>query len=69
MKDIYCYLSFDYNSYDEVKYYEELVVALIDGRLSVEDLIHRSEIDTNDTLRKAILSSSLEGVRIDAQIY
>ena len=51
--------SIDPGSFDEVCHYLNLVEALINGKLSPEQLINHKEVEASSVLQSALLSASL----------
>jgi hypothetical protein len=56
----------DPEGYEEVCYYADLIAALVDGRITPEDLINEAE--KYPTMRNAVLASAFEGMPSDTQI-
>lgn len=54
----------DYNAYNEVLFYVDLIKALIDGKITPEQLIYSEEIKNDATLKSAILSTSLSEISL-----
>lgn len=52
----------DYRGYSEVCYYEELVMALVTGKLTIEQLFNRREVIENETLRHSIMSATVSQI-------
>lgn len=56
----------DYEGFDEVKFYFDLVLALVENRLTLEDLLNEGE--RNKTLGNAVIATGLEAVGFDTEI-
>lgn len=58
----------DYRGYEEVCFYEELVMALVTGKITIKDLLMSKQVYENNTLRNAILSTALSQIPLDNTI-
>lgn len=54
----------DYSGYEEVVFYEDLVMALVTGKLSVDDLLKNKIVGESETLRNSILSAAISQIPI-----
>lgn len=52
----------DYNGYEEVCFYEELVMALVTGKLTVEDLLKNKTVCESETFRNSLLSATISQI-------
>lgn len=58
----------DYEGYQEVCFYEDLVMALIEQKITVEELLDRGEVLNSPTFRNALLSTALSQIPIQNEI-
>ena len=58
----------DYNAYNEVLFYVDLIEALIYGKITPVELINSSDVERNVTLKNAILSTTLSNVSVPNKI-
>ncbi len=68
-EDLISARAIDYEGFSEVCYYEDLVIALLNNQLTVDQLIQNAQNAPRDTLKKAILSSTLESLNIRTDIF
>lgn len=54
----------DYSGYEEVVFYEDLVMALVTGKLSVDDLLKNKIVGESETMRNSILSAAISQIPI-----
>ena len=52
----------DYNGYEEVCFYEDLVMALVTGKLTVEDLLKNKTVCESETFRNSLLSATISQI-------
>lgn len=52
----------DYNGYKEVCFYEDLVMALVAGKLTVEDLLKDKTVCESETFRNSLLSATISQI-------
>jgi len=65
LEDIFVRASaIDYKGYEEVCFYEELVMALINGKMTIEDLLSHDEVKNSMALQNALITATLEQVPI-----
>ena len=57
----------DYKAFEEVYYYFDLVIALLENRLKPEDLVNKAE--KHDSLMSAISAATLENIGIGTRIF
>lgn len=54
----------DYKGYEEVCFYEDLVMALVTGKLTVDDLLKNKVVSESETFRNSLLSAAFSQVPI-----
>lgn len=54
----------DYNGYEKVCFYEDLVMALVTGKLTVDDLLKNKVVSESETFRNSLLSATISQIPI-----
>ena len=54
----------DYQGYEEVCLYEELVMALIKGKITVDSLLHHKIVENSNTMKNSIISATMSQLPI-----
>lgn len=55
----------DYGGYEEVCFYEDLVMALVTGKMTIDDLLVHRDVENNPTFKNALITATLSQLPIN----
>ncbi len=55
----------DYRGYEEVCFYEDLVMALVTGKMTIDDLLVHKDVENNPTFKNSLITAMLSQLPIE----